>query len=1136
MSLQDKAARERIRSSLDETLIVEAAAGTGKTTALVSRIVEVVASGRGELGGIVAVTFTEKAAGELKLRLRGELEKARRTATAEVHDRLNRALEQLEQARVGTIHGFCADLLKERPLEAGVDPLFEVATEDEALRIYRRAFDRWLEEKVAAPPPGVRRLLRQSVDWEQQGPLDRLFEAGWELADRRDFPALWEIRPFDREQEIDALVLRVLSLADRSARAYDRRDFLYQDLAPFRGLADQVRAQKEISGNLDYDWLEQRLPDIARGARRKGRGPYGENVSREALIVERDALSADLKAFKDRANADLAAHLQHELPELIERYQALKTRAGRLDFLDLLLLTRNLLLHHPALRGELQERFTHIFIDEFQDTDPLQAEILLLLAAADPGSDDWRRARPKPGKLFIVADPKQSIYRFRRADVALYEQIKRQLLSAGAELVHLTVSFRAVPELQEMVNAAMKDVMTGSAEAHQAAYVPLHRQREPIGSQPALIALPIPKPYNDWGRITFWAIDESEPVAVADWVRWLLKESGWKVTTRDGGDPRPVRASDVCLLFRRFVAGNRDVTRRYVEALQARDIPHVLVGGRGFHLREEIEAMRTALTAIERPDDELSVFATLRGPLFALTSESLFLFRHRHGSLHPLRKLPETLEADDAQVAAALAVLARLHKNRNYHPTASTVRQLLDQTRAHAGFAFWQAGDQVLANVLRLVQLARNFDASGGISFRGFVEHLEELAERGETTEQPLIEEGVEGVRLMTVHRAKGLEFPVVVLCDITCRKGDRPARHVDPEKRLFAIRLAGGAPWELVDRAETESQREAAESERLLYVAATRARDILVVPAVADSVQAGSWVASLYPALYPPSKRQHLSEVAAGCPRFGEDTVLYRPADAEVPPGQRIRPGLHRPRQGAHKVVWWDPAVLSLEPPPRPGLRRHEILHEAEGSSPTPLHDLWSERRRALLEAGAVPLTNVVTATTRAETPLATTAQVSVELVERVAHRPVGKPFGILVHELLSRSKLDAGRSELTALARSLARVFHNTDEELAAAVEAAARALAHPLLRRAAAAAGAGLCHREAPIAYRHPEGTLIEGVMDLAFRDTAEAAWTVVDFKTDVRPDIGQEVYRRQVAFYADALREATGREASAVLLYV
>ncbi len=171
--LVDQDARETIRTALDRTLIVEAAAGTGKTSSLVSRIIEVIRSGHGELANLVAVTFTEKASGELKLRLRTALEKARRQAQGSTKKRLEKGLAQLEEAHIGTIHGFCSDLLKERPLQASVDPLFQVATENEAERIYRRAFDHWLEEKLASPPVGVRRILRQPLSREV-GPIQLL--------------------------------------------------------------------------------------------------------------------------------------------------------------------------------------------------------------------------------------------------------------------------------------------------------------------------------------------------------------------------------------------------------------------------------------------------------------------------------------------------------------------------------------------------------------------------------------------------------------------------------------------------------------------------------------------------------------------------------------------------------------------------------------------------------------------------------------------------------------------------------------------------------------------------------------------------------------------------------------------------
>ena len=1139
-TLADQEARDRIRTSLDETLLVEAAAGTGKTTELVQRIIEVIRSGRGKLSNLVAVTFTEKAAGELKLRLRTKLETARRDAAGEpeVLAHLEEGLAQLEEAHIGTIHGFCADLLKERPLQAGVDPFFEVATEDESQRLYRRVFQRWLQEKLDDPPPGIRRLLRQPVE-NELGPVDRLYQAGWALIGRRDFPTPWEIRPFPREKEIDWLIERFLHLAKQSEDCSSTRDRLYQDLAGLRSFALELDRQETASGKRDYDFLEHRLVKLELG-KTKGRGPYSDRVSRQELLDERESLQESLKEFRKRAGADRAAHLQNELPELVERYQEIKTKAGRLDFLDLLARARGLLRENRTLREELQNRFTHIFVDEFQDTDPLQAEILILLSSNDPSVDDWRRVRPRRGKLFVVADPKQSIYRFRRADVSLYQQIKRQLMDAGAERVFLSVSFRGSPEIQEMVNAAMSEVMTGSEEAHQASYVGLDRYREPIIGQPSVIALSIPRPYSKYGNLANYAIDKSEPGAVTAWIKWLLEKSGWKVTSRGSTEPHPIRPSDICLLFRRFVSGRRDITRPYVDGLQARDIPHVLVGGRGFHQREEIDAMRNALAAIERPDDELSVFAVLRGPLFSLADDALFLFRTRHGPLHPFREPSGDLSDSDQEVVAALEVLTRLHKGRNHRPIALTIRQLLDETRAQAGFALWRAGDQVLANVLRLLQLARNFESTGGLSFRGFVEHLEELAEQGEVTEQPLIEEGVQGVRLMTVHRAKGLEFPAVILCDITCRLGESASRHIDPDRHLFAVRLAGGAPWELIDHEAVEGRREEAESQRLLYVAATRARDLLVVPAVADEPRTRSWVAALTPVLYPVGKTYRLPVVALGCPRFGEEAVLDRPMNAPVPPGEGIKPGLHKPRKGGHRVVWWDPALLEEAYELKPSIRRYWILQADEGSptdTETAQHEAWHQRRESLLEGGSRASLDVRTATRVAEETTETPKDVRVEVVERVPRRPAGKGFGILVHEVLATADLDAGRERLQALARSLGRVLDNTEEEVDAAAEAAERALAHPLLRQAEAASRQeGLLLRESPIVLKRKDGSLIEGVIDLAFREQPGAPWTVVDFKTDVRVDIRQEEYQRQVALYAEALRQASGAEAEAVLLYV
>ncbi len=1143
--LADQLARDAIHNALDKTLVVEAAAGTGKTTALVGRIIQVIETGRGELRSLVAVTFTEKAAGELKLRLRGELELARQRAveqSSEIRQRLENGLAQLEEAHIGTIHGFCADLLKERPLQAGVDPLFEVATEQESERTYRRVFDRWLEQKLSDPPPGVRRLLRKSP-FRDRGPVDELYRAGLTLIDIRDFETPWEVRPFDREGEIDDLVEHSLRLAETARKRSSERDYLFVDFKDLLSFIQDLEGQEQVSGRRDYDALEHRLPALKLG-RRKGRGAYASGVVREDLLAERQTLVDAFADFRKRASADRAAHLQNELREVVERYQEAKSKRGRLDFLDLLAKARNLLRDDDALRKQLQSRFTHIFVDEFQDTDPLQAEILLLLAAESGDDNDWLRVKPLPGKLFVVADPKQSIYRFRRADVALYQRVKRQLIAAGAQPVYLSVSFRSVPEIQEIVNTAMSEAMKRTDNNHQADYVALEKHRPTIEGQPSVFALPIPRPYGDWGYLTQYAMQRSEPTAVAAWVRWLIEDSGYQVTSRGESEPRPIGPSDICLLFRRFVSAERSVTQPYVEGLQGLDVPHVLVGGRGFHQREEIEAMRIALTAIERPDDELAVFATLRGPLFSLTDDSLFLFRSRHGPLHPFRRTQAELRADDGAVQDGLDELARLHKARNFRPIALTIRELLDATRAQAGFALWQAGDQVLANVLRLMQLARNFEESGGLSFRGFVAHLSSLAETAAHSEQPLIEDGVEGVRLMTVHKAKGLEFPVVVLCDITCTMSMGASRHVDPERGIFAVRFAGGSPWELLDHEQAESERDAAESLRLLYVAATRARDILAVPVVADRPQAYGWVAPLLPALYPSPKSYRFPMVEPSVPRFtGEECVIERPARADVMPGEGIRPGLHKPSSGGHEVVWWDPHHFEIETATKPGLRRYWILQAGPDEGATAgerEHQRWFENRTSRLTRGSTVSLHAtsVSRLIEGETVPALGAD-SIEVAEVTARdpqRPGGKRFGSLVHELLARSPWTVGgvhADDVEPLSRSLARMLDATGAEREAAVATVVRALEHPILEQAKAAPE---CCRETPIIHRNAEGHLIEGIPDLVYRSSPDAPWTIVDFKTDLRIDMSAEPYRRQVAHYVEALEAATGDKAKGILLYV
>ena len=253
-------------------------------------------------------------------------------------------------------------------------------------------------------------------------------------------------------------------------------------------------------------------------------------LARDEVLARRDRAKEELNSFIAACETDLAALLHEELRPAVAGYEHLKAKTGVLDFLDLLIKARDLIRENDAVRVELQNRFTHFFVDEFQDTDPLQAEILLLLCADDTEENDWSRVHPIPGKLFVVGDPKQSIYRFRRADVAIYEAVKRSVTAAGAELLHLTKSFRAPPSLQSFVNAAFAAAMEAAPDGSQAAYVALEKARPEIAGRPTVIALPVPRPYSDRGRInTNRQIEASYPEAVGAFLHWLLNESGWTI-------------------------------------------------------------------------------------------------------------------------------------------------------------------------------------------------------------------------------------------------------------------------------------------------------------------------------------------------------------------------------------------------------------------------------------------------------------------------------------------------------------------------------------------------------------------------------------------------------------------------------
>jgi ATP-dependent exoDNAse (exonuclease V) beta subunit len=619
-------------------------------------------------------------------------------------------------------------------------------------------------------------------------------------------------------------------------------------------------------------------------------------------------------------------------------------------------------------------------------------------------------------------------------------------------------------------------------------------------------------------------------------------------------------------LFRRFLSFGEDVTQPYVQALEARGVRHVLVGGKTFHDREEVETVRAALAAIEWPDDELSVFATLRGALFAIGDEELLEWKQGDrgkgfGVFHPFR-IPSGLPSHLAPIGSALQVLRQLHQRRNYVPVAETIHDLLTATRAHVGLVLRNAGEQALANVLHVSELARQYEASGGISFRGFVDELRVAAETAQAAEAPILEEGSDGVRMMTVHKAKGLEFPIVILADLTCKLSRAEAgRWLAPDRNLCALKLGGWAPIDLLLHDAEEAARDRAEAERLTYVAATRARDVLVVAAIGDAQYEGGWLEPLMPAIYPPEASRRSPSPAAGCGEFkSKDSVMNRP-DGDPARPHTVAPGEYRFGAAArtpaarrrdnrgsstpegYSVVWWDPHALHLGATSTFGLRRDDLIVKDGDMFAVEErmmdYERWRSERLAAIEQAQRSSIRVQTATAWAaeaarsgiDDAIASAADIEIVELAGAAGRPRGPRFGTLVHAVLAVVPLDAPEEIVERTAGMQGRILLASAAEVTAASVLVSAVLRHDLIARARGAAG---LKRESPVTWVQEDGTLIEGVLDLAFEENGVT--TVVDFKTGHELAAGESRYRAQVQQYVHAVARATNRPATGVLFKV
>ena len=1094
--LVDQAARNRIGSDLASTLFVEAGAGSGKTRALVDRVVALIGSGMA-MENIAAITFTEKAAAELRDRIRSRLQ-SMETRIDLGEERTEAALHQLDGAAVGTLHSFAQRILSEHPVEAGLPPSVEVL-DDIGSQIefdvrWRDFLDRLLDEPEMGPT--LLRLEMLGVRLAHIRALAVRLNQNWDRLE--GLPGMPDPLPPVDVDKIEEGLQVLAEIKDRCSAG------------PEDTLFARIEAVERELARLDDSWDDVTRIEVLRSAIEAGKGKgsgrqdnWGEGgqgkankaaatAALKALAAPRsrkpdDPLSICVRTLDRAAKAALEV-LVARLADFTRDAAEQRRAGGRLEFHDLLVRARLLLRHDthgPEVRTALRERYQRLLIDEFQDTDPIQVELAALLGcdAPDAAGARWAELEPDPGRLFFVGDPKQSIYRFRGADIATFLEARdwtdRQ---EQGRIEGLATNFRSVEPIIDWVNDVFGRMIQPSPGS-QPEYGPLDAVRPPVPQGPAVTALGV-EPVEIPGRAYAQELRRREAASVARAVAAILQD-GWEVDDGTPTEPatRPARLGDVAILI-----PSRTSLGDLEDALEAAAIPYRAEASSLVYNTREVRDVLNALQAVADPTDELALVAALRSSLYGCGDDDLAHWRLAcRGRFSLVRSQPESCPADHP-VADGIAHLAELHRAKRWTSPPALIDRLV---RERGAFETAVAGGRprdVWRRLRFVIDQARAWADAGGTNLRSYLQWARlQGADNARVTETVLPETDDDSVRILTVHAAKGLEFPIVVLSGMTT-KLDQP--HRGPTVAFDSsgapvVKLRGGVEsenyetWKPIDE-----QMDAHERLRLLYVACTRARDHLIVSLHRKAPNAKGTKEN--------SAAWALADAgAAGAGAF-DGSALLDSADREAIPTIAA------------------PAPASTERATLPDRQEWEL-----------------ERQRSLAAASAP---TAVSATGLAgEDSGSAAADAGLDKDRDDSEPPpwskgrYGTAIGRAVHGVLQDIDLGTGRG-LEALAGRQA-AAEGVSGRTQAVTGLARAALGTDVARQAAAAEHWRELFVAAPFGER-----LVEGYVDLVYR--GPDGLVVVDWKTDSVADDGVDAklarYRLQGAAYAAALEAVTGEQ--------
>ena len=1088
----DQAARDRIRYSLRETMFVEAGAGTGKTTSMVGRVVNLIGSGVTTVDRVAAITFTNSAASELQERIREELERAASDDEAEHTWRqlCERGVEDIDRATFTTLHSFAGAILRERPLEAGLPPSFETMDQVASDLDFDEKWNDWLDwaldDAANVPtlpvalslglrPAHLRQIalqfhrnydLLEGVHFDDS-PLPR-FESAQKLA--ADAQVFQRLCGFSKLQEEDQLYQHVQSKLS-SIRRLSEMD---SGSPAALGMLSRLMPIRMTRGR-QGDWLNDSVS-----------GVNACKLLKEYLQEHHDNVARELEHARDATLPPILSALR----DFVVEYEQERKREGRAGYHDLLVWARNLLRDKIDVRDHFRHRYTHILLDEVQDTDPIQTQIAMFLAEDVPEGTpqesrptDWRHVTPAAGRLFVVGDPKQSIYRFRRADVRQLNVLRSQMSQTP---VHLDQNFRSHRPIIEWVNLLFGNWMEASES--QAEYVSLRHRWETATDDECA---PSVWQLGDEFDAPIGEIRALECQAIAT-ALGQIHRNAWQVRSGEkNGVPeyRPTKYSDICILM-----PTRTGLRDLEVALDDADVPYRLEGSSLIFDTQEVRDLLNCLRAVDDPGDEVAIVAALRSPAFACTDVDLLRYYESGGRFDLAASSAAQALARSSSISGSVAqgldALRDYHERRMWTSVAALIDRFVRERPLMTAAVDHPRRREQWRRYRFIVAQARAFAEAGGGSLRRFLEWVDrQRSERARVSETPVPETDEDAVRIMTVHGSKGLEFPVVILTGLNARRrnstdpvlfgrSDGPnARNSVEVKVGSGIQTFQTAGYEAL--ASDEKAMLDDEHVRLLYVATTRAMDHLVL--------------SVYRSLRGDTDASYIASQFEGSGDMWRQ--LHEPTEQQSP--------LSDLTDG----------------------RRDDKLDLAQHSREARV--LWIEAHDEVIGRQGRPNTVAATRLVKVAKEESKDEQ---ETDEPWRRGRAGTSIGRAVHAVLQTIDLATGDGiEETSRAQAAAEGIPGRVDDIIRLSRVAVRS---PVVKRAVES---GRFWREVPVGVPIAHGSL-QGFIDLLF-ETPDGL-VIVDYKTDsVRADgvsAAAARYRPQAAGYALAIQRAMpGRTIAAVV---